>query len=268
LYPPERLAKLAPSHRLRKAALLLAGVERDLLGGGAKAASALEYGRALASWLAGDPATPKTLRILATAAARCDDQEGETGLRSLDALRHSLMRESGQAPADWDLLDPETGKEASARNYLPGIRAWFEDIRSPFNVGSMLRSAEAFGLEEVIISPASADPAHPRALRSAMGADRLIPWRRGGIEVLGEFGPAFALELVGGPIDEFAFPERGIVVLGSEELGVSRPALAACSLGSVRIPMRGAKASINVGVAFGILLERWTSRLRRADYRL
>jgi TrmH family RNA methyltransferase len=73
----------------------------------------------------------------------------------------------------------------------------------------------------------------------------------------------FALELGGSPIGEFAFPARGIVLVGSEELGLSPEALrlADRSLGRVSIPQAGAKRSLNVAVAFGILMQRWFSVL-------
>jgi TrmH family RNA methyltransferase len=260
MFQPERLGKLGPRHRLRKVALLLEEVERELLASPATPAR-LDYARRLARVLAAFPDTPASLAGLAREFAASGPVEASASLRALDRLRHALIAEAGQAPADWDLLDPETGRELAPRRPWPGVRAWLEDIRSPFNVGSMLRSAEAFGLEELLLSPDCADPGHPRASRSAMGADSLMPWRRAGSEVLEGLGPAFALELGGTPLQEFVFPERGLVVLGSEELGVSAAALGRCSLGKVSIPMRGAKASINVGVAFGVLLSAWTAAL-------
>jgi RNA methyltransferase, TrmH family len=131
------------------------------------------------------------------------------------------------------------------------MRAYLEDIRSPFNVGSMFRTADAFGLAEILLSGFSADPAHPRAQRSAMGATSLVPWRRAGLDGVEGLGEVFALELRGDPIDDFEFPEVGVVVVGSEELGVSPVALERCGR-RVSIPMLGAKGSLNVGVAFGV----------------
>jgi len=126
------------------------------------------------------------------------------------------------------------------------------------------RAAGAVGREELLLSPVAAAPGHPRAARSSMGAADLVPWRRAGLEALDESGgKAFALELGGTPLDEFRFPEEGIVVVGSEELGVSAEARAKCGLGLVSIPMRGAKGSLNVGVAFGILLNAWAAQLSR-----
>ena len=52
--------------------------------------------------------------------------------------------------------------------------------------------------------------------------------------------------------------QKGIVIIGSEELGVSPEALRRADGGCVSIPMTGLKASLNVGVAFGILMQAWT----------
>ena len=73
----------------------------------------------------------------------------------------------------------------------------------------------------------------------------------------------FALEEGGTPIEEFVFPERGTVLVGSEELGLSPEALdiARKSRGIVTIPMFGVKRSLNVSVAFGILLYVWSKRI-------
>lgn len=278
MIPPFKLSKLHPRQRVRKSALLfqeVEGVLRSALGpGGAaradKAArstqASLAYAISLATFLAGDEELPATVRTAAASFPALAAAEGPAAIRAVNALRHTLLRESGQAPADWDFFDPCSGlPDPGARTIMRGTKAYLEDIRSPFNVGSIFRSSDAFGLEELLLSPATADPGHPRAERSAMGATGLVPWKKAGLEVLEEAAMAgeaiFALELGGEPIGSFDFPERGIVVLGSEELGVSAEALALCRAGKVSIPMSGAKGSLNVGVAFGILLYAWSSRL-------
>jgi TrmH family RNA methyltransferase len=98
-----------------------------------------------------------------------------------------------------------------------------------------------------------------------MGCVEYLPWER---RALGDIPPdteVFALETGGTPIDEFDFPERGIVILGSEELGISPEGLSRATRGRVTIPMRGLKASLNVGVAFGILMQAWTAYLACSD---
>jgi TrmH family RNA methyltransferase len=244
---------------MRKAALVLGEAERELLRE-PDSPGLRSYAAGLGRLLASEGELPDDCRALAGALAQ--GREGQGFIRDVDACRHALLSATGQAPADWDLLDPRTGRpDSGSRRVHPGMRAYLEDIRSPFNVGAAFRTADAFGLEEIILSPNAADPSHPRAQRSAMGAVGLVKWRRGGPECLGEgpaADPSFALELGGTPIGEFEFPERGIVVLGSEELGVSPEALSRCSLGSVSIPMAGAKGSLNAAVAFGILLFAWS----------
>jgi TrmH family RNA methyltransferase len=189
-------------------------------------------------------------------------------LRALNNVKHILLAETGKAQADWDFtvsggrLDPEK------RQIFKGMWVYMEDIRSPFNVGAMFRTAESFGVEKIILSPLCADPRHRRAERTAMGCVDIIPWERQDFfstpentptDNSTETLPIFALETGGIPLAEFPFPRRGLMVIGSEELGVSPRALAAAdaSLGRVSIPCYGSKASLNVSVAFGIAVQAW-----------
>jgi TrmH family RNA methyltransferase len=145
---------------------------------------------------------------------------------------------------------------------------YLEDIRSPFNVGAMFRTAESFGAEKIFLSPFCADPNHRRAQRTAMGCVEVLPWERREFFTATENAespcaelscPVFALETGGVPLAEFPFPRRGLLIAGSEELGISPRALAAAdaSLGRVSIPCYGAKGSLNVSVAFGIVMQAW-----------
>ncbi|HTX71313.1 MAG TPA: TrmH family RNA methyltransferase [Rectinemataceae bacterium] len=267
MIPLEKLAKLSPRHRLRKTALVLEAAERQLLADPSAAATLAGYLRGLAGLLGADAASAESPQRLAGSAEALEHAAaaGEPSgalVRAVDALRHAALAETGQAPADWDLIDPGTGRRDAGRRLVrPGLRVYVEDLRSPFNMGAIFRSAEAFGVEEILLSPLAADPRHPRALRSAMGAVELVPWRRAGLDALEGSGEVFALELGGSSIGSFPFPHRGTVVVGSEELGVSPEALRRCSLGPVSIPMRGAKASLNAAVAFGILLYAWDASL-------
>jgi TrmH family RNA methyltransferase len=196
--------------------------------------------------------------------------------RSLNSVRHILRSETGQFPSDWDFdaADPTGGLNPDKRCVFSGMQVYLEDIRSPFNVGAIFRCAESFGAEKLYLSPFCADPNHPRAKRTAMGCVSVLPWQRlekdpfdkadlsGSTEpFLGE-APVFALETGGIRLEEFQFPERGIMIIGSEELGVSPNALvrADASLGRVSIPIFGAKGSLNVSVAFGIAMHAWASK--------
>ncbi|AEJ18187.1 TrmH family RNA methyltransferase [Gracilinema caldarium] len=184
-------------------------------------------------------------------------QQTEDERGPINRLRHFLLSQFGKTVADWDFIDEEGNLCRTSKQYLPGVQVFLEDIRSPFNVGAIFRTAECFGVEKVYLSPFCADPLHPRAERSAMGCVSIVPWERISLDSL-EF-PVFALETGGTPLDRFVFPEKAIMIVGSEELGISSEALsrADASLGRVSIPTIGAKGSLNVAVAFGIAMQNW-----------
>jgi len=183
--------------------------------------------------------------------------------RALNNVKHILLTETGRDQSDWDFTNSDGRLDPVKRQIFDGMFVYLEDIRSPFNVGAMFRTAESFGVEKIFLSPFCADPRHKRAERTAMGCVDIVPWERQDFFAAPETVklpyPVFALETGGAPLAEFSFPRRGLLIAGSEELGVSPRALAAAdaSLGRVSIPCYGAKASLNVSVAFGIAVQRW-----------
>ncbi|MDR2542812.1 MAG: TrmH family RNA methyltransferase [Treponema sp.] len=187
-------------------------------------------------------------------------------LRFINRIKHILLAETGRDQADWDFTGIDGKLDPEKRQIFEGMWVYLEDIRSPFNVGAMFRTAESFGVEKIILSSFCADPRHRRAERTAMGCIDVVSWERSELFVKPEVPmdtsiPIFALETCGIPLEEFSFPKRGLLIAGSEELGVSPQALAAAdiSLGRVSIPCYGTKASLNVSVAFGIAIQKWAS---------
>jgi TrmH family RNA methyltransferase len=198
-------------------------------------------------------------------------------LRILNTARHILLAETGKQTADWDFIDHQGRLDPQQRRSFPGMLICLEDIRSPYNVGAMFRTAESFGVEKIYLSPLCADPLHSRASRTAMGCISILPWKRlpdsdlcAGIGALPDIkdGPFFALETGGTPLSAFQFPSRAVMLAGSEELGLSPGALelADRSLGRVTIPAFGAKGSLNVSVAFGIVVQAWAEALSAGSH--
>lgn len=271
MIPLAKLAALAPKTRRRKAALLLQAAELDLAAGRVPDPG---YLRGLAELLLAEGAresAPEAKRLAAEAVAR-----GARGLlqalasgtelrRVVNGLRHALLSSLNAQPAEWDFLAPGGAPGAldrGVRTVFP-VAVYLEQVRSPFNVGAIFRSAEAFGVSRLLLCPDTASPRHPRAQKTARGATAVVPWRVAGLEELeGEAG-VFALELGGTPLPEFPFPSRGVMLVGSEELGLSPEALRLARAGRVSVPMAGAKRSLNVAVAFGIVMQAWFERLRR-----
>ena len=272
---PQKLHQLSGGQKRRKLALTFGALERDIAGIPEKGMeynfknmSRAAYTKKIAEIVLQDPKLSKTAYDELSSLLQAEQFDER---RVCNCARNHLLEIIGTFPAEWDLvIAPHKNPLAEdgtviERNFYPGTAVYAEDIRSPFNLGSIFRTAEGMGLEKVYISPGCVDPEQPRAVRSGMGCIETMGWERIALEALPEDISVFALETGGTPIDEFKFPEKGICIIGSEELGVSPQALKRASYGTVTIPMIGLKASLNVGVAFGILTQKWCEYLNKRE---
>jgi RNA methyltransferase, TrmH family len=120
-------------------------------------------------------------------------------------------------------------------------------VGDPGNVGTLLRSADAFGAG-VLLSDGCADPFGPKALRAAMGSTFRV--------ALGEFEvrpQSVALVADGGqPLDELDLERYSSFVLGAERDGLPEDIVARCD-STATIPARGVE-SLNVAMAGTIVL--------------
>jgi TrmH family RNA methyltransferase len=279
MIPLQKLEQISRSLRLRKGAKIFGEAERRFVVLGRLSAGDAEYLGRLITLLVKDGNFSKVAgEALEKAQLFFSGAGAEAGTageirRALNTVYHVLLEETGRCPADWDFVESPGVLDFSKRRTFPGMRVYLEDIRSPFNVGSMFRAAESFGAEKIWLSPLCADPRHKRAERTAMGCVDVLPWERFSSDPFAESkntealpfsaGPFFALETGGIPLKDFPFPSRGIMIAGSEELGVNPRSLAAAdaSLGRVSIPTYGTKGSLNVSVAFGIAMQAWAAAL-------
>ncbi len=260
MFPASKLSELSPRTRQRKIARILQAVEVDAAAGRSPDPA---YLAAILPHIT--TGMPDTVLAAAAGLSAALDEPRDTAavLRGINAVRHALLSALRAEPAEWDLVNPVTGSlDRTALPALP-MTVYLEDVRSPFNVGSMFRTAEAFGAQRILLSPRTPLPSHPRAIRTSLGAESVLPWERAELSAVESLGGVFALELNGTTIDRFDFPPNGVVLVGSEELGLSPEALrmADGQSGRVSIPLGGAKRSLNVSVAFGILMHAWRSAL-------
>ena len=277
-----KLQSLPDTTRLRKTARLLESWVRS------HELPSASYLRALMGMVQADETLPALVRARAAAlssAMKSTNNEGEEpvhpmdAVRAVDTVRHLLLQHLGEEPAEWDLIPTGAGAAnpnattagdsapqhresagAAGGRGLERVALYLESVRSPFNLGSILRTAAAFGVRTVGVSDDCPDVGHRRVRRSAMGADGCVRVVRGTVEALRRDypGPLIALELGGTPVGSFGFPEAGILMLGSEELGLSRSLLERADA-RLSVPMPGLKASLNVGVACGIALAFWAA---------
>jgi TrmH family RNA methyltransferase len=125
-------------------------------------------------------------------------------------------------------------------------------VHDPGNVGTILRSAVAFGASCVAIGPDTADPFGPKAVRASMGAIFTVPVARvAGVEQL----PAPRVALVAGEGEPIQGPGEGTLVVGAEREGLPREVVAACDA-TASIVIAG--DSLNAAMAATIGLYEWT----------
>ena len=136
-----------------------------------------------------------------------------------------------------------------------------ESVRDPSNVGAIIRSAAAIGIDRLILSADCADIYHPKAVRASMGTlfnqriDR-VGDLAATIEEMKESGRrvfAAALDERALMLGQFEIVAGDAVVIGNEGHGLSSEVVAACS-NSVIIPMSGRAESFNAAVAASILM--------------
>jgi tRNA G18 (ribose-2'-O)-methylase SpoU len=134
-----------------------------------------------------------------------------------------------------------------------------EDVTSTTNLGAVLRSAAALGVDGVLLSPACCDPLYRRAVRVSMGEALRLPTHRlaSWPDALDDVRSAgFALvaltpDAAADPIDRVLIPAKAALLLGEEGSGLSPAALAASDL-RVRIPLVAGVDSLNVAAAAAV----------------
>ncbi len=144
----------------------------------------------------------------------------------------------------------------------PEVEVLLDNIRSAWNVGSMLRSADGAGVRRVHLCGVSSPPDNPKVAKTALGAEKSLPW------VFHPDGVAAARALQaqglrlwaleGGKRAESLFSVSAdlpgpplVLVVGNELSGVDPGIVDLCER-VVCLPMQGIKGSLNVAVAFGI----------------
>ncbi len=143
---------------------------------------------------------------------------------------------------------------------LPGRRyIALEGVQDPGNVGTILRTADAYEADGVILLSGCADPYNPKTVRSAMGAlFRSKVWNCTLEELRGAAEKA-GLPLLGAALREDTIDAReadlrnAVMLIGSEGRGLSEEALAACDR-TIRIPMGARCESLNAAIAAATLL--------------
>ncbi len=167
-------------------------------------------------------------------------------------------------------LTPEEFREAEK---VPLIVV-LDDVRSMHNVGSVLRTADAFRLEAVWLCGITGTPPHAEIHKTALGAEDSVSWRyfATAVEAVRELKncgvEVYSVEQAEGSTMLHDFhPLPGhhyAIVLGNEVKGVRQEVIDE-SHGCLEIPQHGTKHSMNVSVAAGIVIYHFVEALGDED---
>ncbi len=134
-----------------------------------------------------------------------------------------------------------------------------ENLQDPGNVGTVIRSADAFNIDAVIMVGACADLYNPKTVRASMGAIFRQRVLRMSIGQLDGFTQRWCLPLFGAALSDRAADircaelHRSAVAIGSEGRGLSKELLDICG-GEIIIPMNPQSESLNAAVAASVIM--------------
>ncbi|CAM3752915.1 TrmH family RNA methyltransferase [Mesobacillus zeae] len=132
-------------------------------------------------------------------------------------------------------------------------------VQDPGNLGTMIRTADAAGIDAVIVGAGSVDIYNPKVLRSAQGSHFHLPVLSGSLyewidQLTNQDIPVYGTALLNGmPYTDLHQGSEFALIVGNEGNGVDKDLLAKTA-GNLYIPILGKSESLNVAVAAGILL--------------
>lgn len=188
-------------------------------------------------------------------------------IRSLE-LSNTLFEELNPFGISEPILlarTPEIFSETLA-NIKPSPLALVLPLGDPANLGAILRSAVAFGITQVVLLKEAANPFHPKAIRSASGAQFLIEFFQGPsindlASNLSFNAPLITLDMGGENLNKFSWPQKAFLLLGEEGPGLpvalrssASNQLSSAQIKVVSIPKSSDIESLNAMVAGSIAM--------------
>jgi TrmH family RNA methyltransferase len=175
----------------------------------------------------------------------------------VEEISTDLMKSLCETEAPQGILAILQFSELPITNY-PNFILIPDQIRDPGNLGTLLRSAAATGVQAVLIPPETTEAFAPKVLRAGMGAHFRVPIREMSWEEIREVGKLSGLqvylaEMNGKSCWETDLQQPLALIIGSEAEGASDEARNLATQ-KISIPMAGNVESLNAGVAGSVLM--------------
>jgi TrmH family RNA methyltransferase len=175
-----------------------------------------------------------------------------------DSLRKiSLLKTPNQVLAIFYKKD--TDQHLRLRNKITLV---LDDISDPGNLGTIIRIADWFGIENIICSDDCVDCYNPKVVQSTMGSIsrvNMLYTNLSSFIIFHENIDVYAATLSGAPISGFKSLAEGFVLIGNESKGINKKLLD-ISTHQITIPRHGKAESLNAAVATGIILSHLRSQ--------
>src|SRR4051812_4832088 len=154
------------------------------------------------------------------------------------------------------------------------VTVLLDNVRSMYNVGAFFRTADAVSLQKLYLCGITARPPMKAITKTALGAEETVPWEHAWdgltqVEAIRASGYEIAaVETSVHAVDLFDWQPRFpvCVVFGHEVDGIRAEISALCDT-HVRIPMLGAKHSLNVATAGGVVMYELLRKYRALGVR-
>lgn len=131
-----------------------------------------------------------------------------------------------------------------------------DDIRDPGNLGTIIRTADWYGIHQIVASEETTDVYSPKVINATMGSFLRVPVYYTSLDkfLASVKVPVYGAFLDGNDVHEVEFGKEGIIVIGNESRGIS-PEVAARVTEKITIPRYGKAESLNASVATAIVLD-------------
>lgn len=138
-----------------------------------------------------------------------------------------------------------------------------DDIQDPGNLGTIIRTAEWFGIHHIFCSNNCVEYTNPKVIMSSMGSFLRTNLYYTDLEILFKANhhiPILGASLLGNNIYESNLPNSGILLIGSESHGISHK-LSLLVNTSIKIPSYGNAESLNASIANAIIISEWKRQI-------
>lgn len=200
---------------------------------------------------------PVSSLIVSESALAGGEIQAWLGERECTVISAALMRELGLVDTPSGLLAVVDTPQANVAVDREKDAVLLDGVQDPGNLGSLLRSAAAAGVRQLLLSPGCAAAWSPKVLRAGQGAHFVLDIHEEAdlAAFIASYAGTTAVTCLDGATSLYAAGWQGPLawVFGSEGLGVRRELIDAAQL-KIRIPMPGAVESLNVGAAAAVCL--------------